>query len=131
MGRLIFLSLMSSELKCAVETIVITPVDRNYFIYRRQGVVLNVSSKSPPWWCFWCSPTTTPMDRIECAIGLVGLARDASAQGSCTNCGSLEVMGPAFWGVHVPQPYQSVTYSVVTRKGGQSCQLSDTELYPP
>src|SRR5437773_4678107 len=117
---------MSSELKCAGETIVITPVDRNYFFYRRQGVVLEVSPKQSPWWCFWCSPTTASMDRLQCAIALVGLAGDASAQGSCTNCGRLEVMGPTFWGVHVPQPFQNVTYSVDAQKGGQSCQLTDT-----
>ena len=105
------------------ETIVVSPRSRNFFFYRSQGVSIEVSPERH-WWCLWLCSSTTSIDLIQCAINLSGLAPDADANGQCSDCGSLNVMGPAFWGFNIPQPFQRVTYSGIVQINGERFPIS-------
>jgi hypothetical protein len=81
-----------------------------YWFYRSQGVSIEVDPERH-WWCLWVCTTTSDIDRIQCSIVLTGFAQEAQASGACNGCGSLNVMGPGYWGLGVPQGFQRVTYT--------------------
>ena len=91
------------------ETVSVTPRTRNLFFYRSMGISVEISPETH-WWCLWLCSSTTSIDRIRCHIELSGLAGEASANVECANCGSLNVMGPSFWGFNVPKPYEQVHF---------------------
>lgn len=106
----------------------VTKRDQNLFFTRRQGVSIKVDPKRK-WWCVWLCTTTTKVDGISGSIGLTGPGGEASAEGSCDDCGSKDVMGPRFWGFNVPRAYDRVSYRVLIRDDGQSFSFSGTELW--
>jgi hypothetical protein len=110
------------------EKVVVSTRSQNFFIYRRQGISIEVSPKKN-WWCLWLCSSTKKIDRIEASIQLTGIAAPAEASGQCSNCGSLNVMGPAFWGFNVPNAYQQVSYRGSVRIKGQSFPISGSMVY--
>jgi hypothetical protein len=110
------------------EEIVVAPRSQNFFLYRRQGISINVSPKRRIW-CLWLCSSTTNIDRIECSILLSGLAQEAEAAKQCTNCGSLNIMGPAFWGVNIPQAYQRVEYRGRVQIKGEEFSITGSIVY--
>jgi hypothetical protein len=69
------------------------------------------------------------IDRIECSILLSGLAQEAEAANQCTNCGSMNIMGPAFWGVNIPQAYQRVEYRGRVQIKGEEFSITGSIVY--
>ena len=107
--------------------IVVVPKDSNWFFYRRQGITVEVAPDSH-WWCLWLCTTTTTVDRITATAYMSG-ASTAVAQGSCTSCGSLDVMGPAYWGFNVPRAYDRVSWSGTITVHGMTYGFSGAALY--
>jgi hypothetical protein len=102
--------------------------DNNYFFYRRQGVSIRTPAQKLQW-CWFCPQVPIPIDSIDCSIELTGVATDASASGSCQKCGSLNVMGPKFWGFNVPQAYQNVAYNGRVKINGQLYAFSGVLVF--
>lgn len=109
------------------EEVVVSPKSRNYYVYRRQGVAVEVSPDRH-WWCAWLCSSTKKIDFIECSITLTGLS-EATATDSCEDCGKLSVMGPTFWGVNIPQPFDLVAYRGTVRIEGEVFPISGSMQY--
>jgi hypothetical protein len=120
---------VGTQFSCNGQSVVISLVDRNYFFYRQQGVTVTVPNEKS-WWCFWCS-NTRKVESINCLIELTGSGLEAKVKESCANCGSLEVLGPIFWGFNVPQPYKRVAYDVTVIIGMVRCVHSQVEVFTP
>ena len=106
----------------------VSPRSVNLFFYRSQGVSIKVSPQRK-WYCLWLCSSTTTVDAISGTVNLSGLAAPASGSASCRRCGDLNVMGPNFWGVNVPQPYQRAQYEGVVRIGGTDHGFTGTVLF--
>jgi hypothetical protein len=110
------------------EEIVVSPRSQNFFLYRRQGISIQVSPKRRPW-CLWLCSSTKNIDRIEGSVLLSGLAQETEAANQCTNCGSMNIMGPSFWGINIPQAYQKVDYRGSVQIKGQEFSFTGAIVY--
>jgi hypothetical protein len=110
------------------ETVSVSPRTRNFFFYRSMGISIEISPERH-WWCLWLCSSTTSIDQIRCTISLSGNAGEAEANGQCTNCGSLNIMGPSFWGFNVPKPYEQVRYQGVVVIDKQSYSFEGNIVY--
>lgn len=110
------------------ERVVVTPIDRNWFFYRTQGISVEVSPRRR-WWCLWICTTTTDVDSIQCFINLTGAVKRANANDSCADCGSLTVTGPDFWGFSVPRAFDRVSYSGSIKKGSSTFSFEGSEIF--
>jgi hypothetical protein len=100
-----------SQSTAAGLAIAVAPSDQNYWFFRRQGISISINPETH-WWCLWLCSTTTNVEHISASITLGGGAGYVGESGQCSNCGSLSVWGPTYWGigwnVSVPQAYQVV-----------------------
>jgi hypothetical protein len=110
------------------QSVVVSTRSQNYWFFRKQGIKIEVSPDRH-WWCLWLCSSTTSIDAIQCYIHLTGVAPDADATNKCSSCGSLDVMGPAFWGLSVPQPFQSVAFEGTVQISGTRYPISGTLVY--
>jgi len=110
------------------ESIEVSPRSRNFFFYRRMGVRIEVSPRRK-WYCLWLCSKTTKIDSISCDAVLQGLDGTAQISDSCTNCGSLNVMGKKFWGIYVPKPYDAGRYSGVVVVEGVRYPIEGSFVY--
>ena len=105
------------------QSVEVTAKSTYYWFYRRQGISVKVSPRRH-WWCLWLCSSTTEIDAIRCTAVLSGVVADYEATGSCTECGSLSIMGPSFWGGSVSQAYQQARYEGNVTIDGQSHSIS-------
>lgn len=115
------------------QRVVVSAKTRYYYVYRRQGLTVQVNPKSH-WWCAWQCTTHTEIDSIRCRIELIadGVV-DHVANGGCSDCGKMALWGPAMYGFSVPAKYQSVRYSGVAVIDDDSFPFNGVEFYgtPP
>lgn len=116
------------EHSAGTETVSVAPRARNFWIYRRQGIRIEISPDRK-FWCLWLCSSTTSIDRIRCSITLSGDVPEADASGQCTDCGSLNVMEPAYWGANFPPPFAQVTYRGTVVVDRQTYPISGTIVY--
>ena len=114
--------------QAAGEKIEVTPRSLNLYFYRRMGVRIEVSPKRSPW-CLWLCSTTKSVDEIAGEATLQGLAQPAIRTGSCSDCGSLNVMSKRFFGIGVPKPYDSATYSIRVTMAGQGFSFAGSVIF--
>jgi hypothetical protein len=95
-------------------TVTVSTRDVNLLFYRRQGIRVN---------------TPTQVASIDGSITLDGVAGTAQASGSGTNTKRVDIMGPRFGGVGVPQAYQRVSFNVTIGVGTQTGQVSGSLLF--
>lgn len=115
------------------ERIEVRAKSRYYWFYRRQGLSIRVSPESH-WWCLWLCGSTTDVDAIRCSAVLTSTTvADYETSGSCSDCGSLALWGPKFYGLGVPQAYQTVRYSGSVVIDGEAHSFSGVEFFgtPP
>jgi hypothetical protein len=108
-------------------TVVVLPRNVFAFFFRQQGVSIQVNPESH-WWCLWLCSTTTSVEKISAAILLTG-ANVAHASGQCINCGSLNVMGPNYWGFNVPNAFQRVGWTGAIQAHGVSYPFQGAGLF--
>jgi hypothetical protein len=96
-----------SQLTAGGLAIAVAPSDENFWFFRRQGISVSINPETH-WWCLWLCSTTTNVEHISASITLAGGAGYVGASEQCSNCGSLSVWGPSYWGFGVPQAYQVV-----------------------
>jgi hypothetical protein len=115
------------------ERIEVRAKSRYYWFYRKQGLSIRVSPESH-WWCLWLCSSTTDVDSIRCSAVLTSnTVADYETSGSCSDCGSLTLWGPTYWGAGVPQAYQTVRYSGSAVINGEAYPFSGVEFFgtPP
>ena len=115
------------------ERIEVRAKSRYFWFYRRQGLSIQVSPHSH-WWCLWFCSSTTDVNSIRCSGVLTSTTvAEYEIDGSCSDCGSLTLWGPAFWGAAVPQAYQTVRYSGTIVIKGEAYEFSGVEFFgtPP
>jgi hypothetical protein len=99
------------------EQVAVAAKTSSYFWTRSDGVSIEVSPVRP-WWCLWLCTSKTKVDSITCAITLTNRADPSvapvTAQNTCTNCDSLDVMGPTRWGF--PKPPDKI-FNFITYQG--------------
>lgn len=110
------------------ERVVIEAENNYYLFYRQQGISIEISPQTH-WWCAWQCTTTTDIDRIEFTVELTGLAAEYATRGECNKCGSLDIMGPSFWGYSVPSAFSRARYAGIVRIKGQTYEINGTVLY--
>ena len=108
-------------------TVVVVPRSVFLFVFRQQGVSIQVNPETH-WWCLWLCASTTNVQQISASIALSG-ANVAHATDQCTNCGSLNVMGPTYWGINVPKAFERVGWSGTIRANGVTYQFSGAGLF--
>jgi hypothetical protein len=108
-------------------TVVVVPRSVFAFFFRQQGVSIQVNPETH-WWCLWLCASTTSVQKISASITLSG-ANVAHATGQCTNCGSLNVMGPTYWGINVPKAFERVAWSGTIRANSVTYPLSGAALF--
>ena len=95
-------------------TVTVSTRDVYVLVYRRHGIRVK---------------TSTQVASIDGSITLDGTAGTAQASGSGTNTKRVDIMGPRFGGVLVPQPYQHVSFNVTIGVGSQTGQISDALMF--
>ena len=95
-------------------TVTVRTRDVYVLVYRRQGIRVTTSAQD---------------GSIDGSITLDGAAGTAQASGSGINTDRVDIMGPRFGGIGVPQAYQRVSFNLTIRVGSQTGQISDTLLY--
>ena len=110
------------------EQIVVEAENNYYFLYRKQGISIQVAPTTH-WWCAWLCTSTTKIDRISFRVELTGPTGDYAASGECNNCGSLDVMGPSYWGYSVPAAYSRASYAGTVRIKGETYEIDGVALY--
>jgi hypothetical protein len=99
------------------------------WVYRSQGISVEISPDRH-WWCLWICTTTTDVDSIQFTILLEGqVLPPVRASASCTNCGSMNVVGWSGWGAGVPQAYQRVTYNGTVKIKGVPYAIEGVTLF--
>ena len=97
--------------------------------YKRQGVGIKINPHGH-WWCLWLCSSTDDVDAIACSIVLhSALVADATAMGSCTDCGDLTVKGPATGGFSAPWAYGSVDFRGSITIGEQSWTFNGSLVF--
>jgi hypothetical protein len=95
-------------------TVTVRTRDVALLFYRRQGIRVTTSSQ---------------VASIDGSITLDGVAGTAQASGSGVNTSRVDIMGPRFGGVGVPQAYQRVSFNLTIHAGNQTGQISDVLLF--
>jgi hypothetical protein len=108
-------------------TLSVVPRSIFAFFFRQQGVSIQINPETH-WWCLWLCSSTTNVQKISASIALGG-ANVAHAADHCTNCGSLNVMGPGYWGINFPKAYEKVAWSGTIRANSVTYSFSGTGLY--
>jgi hypothetical protein len=110
------------------QQVVVEPKNQYYFVFHRQGISIEITPVTH-WWCAWLCSSTTSVDQIECSITLSGVTADIQAGGTCSDCGSMDVVGPSYWGYRVPAAYTQVGYSGRVRINGQGYEISGSFIF--
>lgn len=110
------------------QQVVVDPKNQYFFFFRRQGISIQISPKTH-WWCAWLCSSTTNVDAIECSANLTGITGGFQASGECSDCGSLDVMGPSFWGFGVPAAYGEVSYKGTVRIDGRGYEFGGSSVF--
>ena len=95
-------------------TVTVRTRDVSLFFYRRQGIRVSTSSQ---------------VASIDGSITLDGVAGTAQASGSGVNTSRVDIMGPRFRGINVPQAYQRVSFNLTIGVSNQTGQISDALLF--
>lgn len=122
----IMLQPFSQELVGGLNVVVI-PNSSWWFFWASWGVSIKVNPESH-WWCLWLCSSTTNVERITASIALTG-ANFAHGYGQCTNCGSMNVMGPTYWGYAVPNPFERVAWYGTIQVHGATYPFQGAALF--
>jgi hypothetical protein len=97
--------------------------DQNFFLFRRQGVSINIE-KSHSWWCPWCGGCNkNEIDTIQATASLRGLAGGYVDTQACGHCCSLGIYAPWYYGVNVPQSYCAASVEALIRIKGKDLHV--------